>query len=293
MEKVSTKSGFWPFVIVTFLWSWGFWLYPLFSLLEQGIAFPMIGTQIPDLSAAGGLERLFITIGVFGPLVGAIVATLYVDGRQGLAHLARQIGRFWVNPRWYAQAFLFSLLIIGIPFLIAYVRGQLSLPQIGVRAVFYLLLLQALISGLGQEPGFRGVLLPELLQRFSASGAVWVLAILWILWHLPVTLFHNLIELARLQATGVLLKLSITLIGQFFYSVGLTYLYVWLYRNTRSLFLIILFHAMNNTLFYLLLDSSPFYLSIVTAMIPWLIVFVYQKVLFRAKKDQSQIPTQG
>jgi membrane protease YdiL (CAAX protease family) len=39
--------------------------------------------------------------------------------------------------------------------------------------------------GVGEEPGWRGYLLPRLMERHSASVATLILALVWAAWHIP------------------------------------------------------------------------------------------------------------
>lgn len=43
---------------------------------------------------------------------------------------------------------------------------------------------------LGEEPGWRGFVLPNLLMRFGDLGASAILGVTWAIWHLPIMLFY-------------------------------------------------------------------------------------------------------
>jgi membrane protease YdiL (CAAX protease family) len=61
----------------------------------------------------------------------------------------------------------------------------------GWVAVTALLALVALLTALGEEIGWRGLLLPELARRMSWHRAALVSGAIWALWHVPVVSFAN------------------------------------------------------------------------------------------------------
>src|SRR4051812_38508437 len=48
-----------------------------------------------------------------------------------------------------------------------------------------------LFAALGEEIGWRGLLLPQLAQRYQFTGAVLVSAVIWALYHFPAILFSS------------------------------------------------------------------------------------------------------
>jgi len=65
--------------------------------------------------------------------------------------------------------------------------------------------------------------------------------------------------------------------------VGMTYLYAWLYNNTGSVFLAILFHGLSNFLPAVLLAGAAPGLTVMTAVMPWMVVFILEKVYGKEK----------
>ena len=68
--------------------------------------------------------------------------------------------------------------------------------------------------------------------------------------------------------------------------IGLTYIYVWLNNNTKSVFLAILFHAVVNVMITVLLASIEGFNPLVTliiALMPWAVVIVMKKMLGKEK----------
>jgi uncharacterized protein len=140
-------------------------------------------------------------LGVFGPMVAAIVVTALEGGRAGLRSLLGRVVRWRVAPIWYAVAILGPLVLtLGAIALHVLLGGQP--PSIGLlirtlpTLVIYIVYMM-LIVALGEEVGWRGYALPALQARYSALLASLILGVLWALWHLPQffnpdTLYSNL-----------------------------------------------------------------------------------------------------
>ena len=83
-----------------------------------------------------------------------------------------------------------------VPTLLAWITGNLGLPLLkgaaGSRYPGPSYLLQLLTSGLGEEPGWRGYLLPRLQAQFTPVRSIWLLGLAWAVWHYPLTAIYAL-----------------------------------------------------------------------------------------------------
>jgi membrane protease YdiL (CAAX protease family) len=172
----------------------------------------------------------------YGPLLGALLASVLVGGRSGVAAFARRAAHWRIGARWYLLAILAPVGIVlcaaGIARLLGAVpqpsRASVDAGEVVARFVFILLFI-----GLGEEPGWRGFALPVLQEGRSALRASLLLAVIWGTWHLP--LFGT--ELAWPIVPAFLLGLAAT-----------TILQTWLYNRTRgSVIPQMLYHATVNT----------------------------------------------
>ena len=62
--------------------------------------------------------------------------------------------------------------------------------------------------------------------------------------------------------------------------IGLTYLYTWLYNNTQSVFLVMVFHAATNVAnaaTFPLLGGPQF--IVLVGIMPWVLVFIMKRAL--------------
>jgi uncharacterized protein len=205
------------FVLVTYAISWTFWL-------------PMLAT---------GERRLLLILGTFGPAAAALIVTARESGRRGVRRLLSGLRIWRVGARWY----LFSLLspavlvlaAIGVHVLLGGDRPAFEDPaRLWLIVVVFLYVL--LFSVAGEETGWRGYMLPRLLERSAALAASLVIGVVWGLWHLPLFWIEG-----NLHDD---LPLSLFLLQD----LGLAVLFTWLWLHTGgSLLMAHLFHAAVNT----------------------------------------------
>lgn len=202
------------FLVLTFLVTWGSW-----------------GVVLAVRTSAGSLLQL---VGGFGPLVAAALTAWLADD---LRPWAAQLVRWRVPARWWGYAALVPLgivaALVGVHLLLGGDLDPRRLPP--ASGVVTIVLLTFLRGGL-EEPGWRGMALPLLQDRFNATIASVVLAVIWTAWHLPLFITQG-----TSQAGVSLVVYGLSLLP-------LTVLLTVLYNNTRgSVLLAMLFHTLWNT----------------------------------------------
>ena len=112
-----------------------------------------------------------------------------------------------------------------------------------------------LLSNVWEEVGWRGFALPRLQQKYSDLAIALGMGLIWSLWHLPLMLNPD-----NLMA-------SLPWYGEIVFSLTLSVIYVWLYNQTqRSLLFVTVFHALSNTVAYILLELRVFISSYLTVV---------------------------
>lgn len=147
------------------------------------------GLQIPGVLAREGLlpgdpeaYLPFVMLGIFGPMVAAIVQTARAEGRGGVRRLFGRLLQWRIGPQWLAMALLLpGLLLAGglvLMQLAGYEGSALLLPEGGRWVVIP-------IIAIAEEVGWRGYALPRLKARYGAFAGSVILGVLWTLWHIP------------------------------------------------------------------------------------------------------------
>jgi membrane protease YdiL (CAAX protease family) len=119
-------------------------------------------------------------------------------------------------------------------------------------------LLTFFVQGGFEEPGWRGLMQPELQKRCSPLVSALIVSVFWSLWHLP--LYLNGFYAADLVG-GML--------GGFIFRILLSIFLAWMFNRSNSLFLMVYLHTCFN-LFINFLPVSDAGLSLL-----WLLVVVF------------------
>ena len=82
-------------------------------------------------------------------------------------------------------------------------------------------------------------------------------------------------------APQMLITIVISLAGNVMALISMTYIYVWLYNNTQSVFLSIAFHALSNLFGFWLLSflAAPQMATLAVGLMPGAVVIFLQKRL--------------
>jgi len=286
------KQSLFIYLIVAFLWTWALWIPSALSAIQQGLVLPSPDNyaRLATEGFAGGQHVMLAAIfslAVYGPLIGACLALAFEQGRSGVRELLANTFNARVAPKWYLTALLIASAIAFIPALLAWLTGNLGQPLLDFGRIALLFLpvfvLQLLTSGLGEEPGWRGYLLPRLQKRFSPGRTVWILGFIWAVWHYPLTTIYILQGVPDdAPPIGSVIAVIIGLLSQTIGVIAVTYIYVWLFNRTGSVFLMIVFHALTNTLPFLFPPiQGP--LVLLVGIFPWVIVLALRLVLGKKK----------
>lgn len=220
------------FCVLTYVLSWGWWgirFAPFWvTLFSSGQ--PISRSQI------GAFD---VQIGMFGPLIAAVLMRLWVSKESFRSSL--RWSRAW-------RAYLFAVLLPTALVTTAIVTnevtglGRFSAAGSSVLQVILAVVLIipiATASALGEEYGWRGYLLPRLLQG-NEIRATLVTGFVWALWHLPLLL-------TGLSFPGQPLVLAIPI---FVFAIVMnSFLFTWLQRLfAGSLWTAALLHGTLNAL---------------------------------------------
>lgn len=223
------KSNVWVFVLITFGFSWLFWIPD--ALVAQNV------WNAPD-----GIKSFLagpLNPAPWGPLFAAILVTFIYQGKTGVKALLKR-GLMTRLGKWWWVILLIFPVLIGGSLALAILLGDpapefpaLAQP-IGLPVAFIFIFF--LGGPLQEEFGWRGYAFEHLRNKFDALSAAIIAGLMWGLWHLPLFFVPRQEFYYNRPVWGLLL--TTTLVG---------IILAWFYANTKgSVFAVMLGHTMFN-----------------------------------------------
>jgi uncharacterized protein len=176
-----------------------------------------------DTSAHPWTVWIVTILGSWMPSLSAAIVVRVTQGREAVMGLFARLLRFKLPVRWY----LASLIPLGIVAL-AVLGYRLSggAPEgstpLTFTVWFNLLVINLLSGPTGEEPGWRGFLLPRLLERFSPLKAALASGLMWSFWHLMLWLVAS--GYSGITLLVYILEFTVSI-------VSLNLIMVWIYQQ--------------------------------------------------------------
>ena len=207
MKAFIAKHPVLSFIVTAFGWTW-----PLAALIQQSMVFPLLA--------------------LFGPCIAAIIVLYANRGIAGLRELGSKFRLSGALLPWCVIAAIIPLLLLVPIWLFrTWFWGPIEFEM---NPLSVLGLVVALLI-VGEEVGWRGFLLPYLLQRYSPVISSLIVGLVWAVWHLPNFLLPNYPHRGLPFSAFVMITLAFSV------------LFTWLYLNTAgSLVIMVIFHAALN-----------------------------------------------
>jgi len=218
------------FFVLAYLLTW--WIYPLLKFS------PLLGI-----------------FGLFGPALAAIIMAAVTAGKAGVKALLHRVVLWRVGLPWYVIALGLPTVLSLATATLAYLIGVAEFIRVGALAPIELVLFVFVV---GEELGWRGYALPQLLQKRSLLTASLILGVLWGLWHVPTFLVPGTPQYGLPLTAFVLLTVE--------YSILMTWVFV---HTFGSVLIATLFHGAINLSQGLLLGG------VAGATRYWLLCIVY------------------
>jgi membrane protease YdiL (CAAX protease family) len=224
------------FLVVTYAVTWSAWIPLATAGRHVGV----------------GFEPRYV-LGLLGPLVGALVTTGVTQGPQGFRDLGARMIRVRTGLRWWGVALGLPVAVYLVTYLVLVAYSMFLLAPVAmptrvtlgqfngfpVTSAAALLVLLVFVGGLGEETGWRGVLLPQLQRRHSPLVASLLVAACWAPWHIPAFFVADTFRSMPVA------MIPMWLLGLVAGSIFLAWLYN---RGNRSVLLVAAFHGTFNLL---------------------------------------------
>lgn len=209
------------FFALAFAWSWLVWV-------------PLIWLTPPD-----GVRTLLLVVGSFGP---SAAASIILVRRHGAAGAARRMAELftWSSPLrlWIVTLVAPAAVIlvaVGLSTIIGAPVGGWQDPGRLYMVVPVFLYVLILGGPIGEELGWRGYALPLLQGERGPRRATAALGVAWAVWHAPLFAIAGTVQ-RSVPALAFVIQILATAV-----------IYTWLWNRSRSLPLVIGFHAAFNT----------------------------------------------
>ena len=293
-------AGLWDrprlrFILIAYAFSWLFWIAAWIGSIATGTGDLLFNeTLVFDLLFDGGLSAALVwlsllsLVGVYGPLIGGVVATRS-DPAIPAGDLRARLLRFGVGGRVYGQVAGILLLVTVPTFIATAVIADPADDAPGAwQLVAFLLVflgVQLVTSGT-EEVGWRGYLTHTLLPGRGYWDTGWVVGPVWAVWHYPVVIQIFLAQ--GFEPAAIVGSLAGFTIG----IVAMAILQSWFYERTHSVFLAIVIHAAFNTVpltIVLLFEGSP--AAVLANLLLWAVVIFIKSRTDRAAQTADANPT--
>jgi membrane protease YdiL (CAAX protease family) len=187
-------------------------------------------------------------LGAWSPTFVALFIILLKNKKPGIKNFLKGLFKLKVNWSWYFVV-LFSIPIIAfisleIHYLFTGLAAAVSFPKnipsnISPIAVIVIVFISGIFLGgpLAEDIGWRGFIVPELHKKMSALKAALFVGIVWVIWHLPFYWFK--------EGMAVIGYVPFPWFAAM--TIAWAILFAWVYFNTKSLLMPVLYHSSINT----------------------------------------------
>lgn len=231
-------------------------------------AISIVTTQFNILTFGTPIFMLIYGIAGYSPSIAAILTMKrYHSKGNEFKRFLKSIINIKQKPSMYLYTFC-TTVILWIAAYIAYKFQGGNSPMLRYPASLIIFTTPIAIIGGGlEEIGWRGYLLPKLLDKFSPTIATLVVGCVWSIWHSPMWFV-----VGSHQQKLMFIPFAISCIATSFIMTPLFY-------KTRSIWLCILLHAIDNAcsyIFWVSVDAN-LTIAIFPLIIAIIIFYIFQK----------------
>jgi membrane protease YdiL (CAAX protease family) len=232
-----------------------------------------------------------------GPSLAGIISIFLFEGSKGISVLLNRLTSFSHHPVWYLFAVFFEpvmfIMVVGFAAITGYMGTRIIAGAIppSIGSFFASLVTLAILTGLGEEIGWRGFLLPRILAFKKIIIALIFLSLLNSLWHLKT---NDLALLLSGDSNGFFLVYLPDMLERILISIPVNFILAWLFNKTRgSLVIMIIWHGSANASWEWVREitgnSDPSYLLHVWIIMLWLTMIISIPALLRQKRNNELV----
>lgn len=243
------------------------------------VSVDIFGLKAPASLSDPALPWLLVALpAACGPTIAAFLMTAITEGRSGVTALW---GRFWnrnLSIKWLLVTLLFLEVLKLAAILVARMVDGQPYPIVDAPnplwTIIPLFLQMFVATGMGEEFGWRGYVLPRFQAKWSALVSSIVLGLIWALWHIQAFFIPGLPLYQRnfLEYVPGIILASIV--------------YTWIFNNTKgSVLAAALIHTAMNTSVVPIQSSLWYYYGILLLAVILVVIIFGPKNLVRQKPE--------
>jgi membrane protease YdiL (CAAX protease family) len=248
-HTVVRRASLTVYFLLAFAISWAAW-WAMVVFRIQGAA------AAPGQTGPSGLGLALLALGGTAPLIAGVLETARSNGRAGLRDLWRRCTAWRIGGRAWMVVVLVPAALAGERLLVQVLRGGtlvLPVPLARPELLAGFIVQMFLFGPVSEEPGWRGVALDRMLERWGGLRASLALGAVHALWHVPLFFVPGTVQ----QLWGrPLVEFPVFALN----GLGQAVIFTWLHLATRrSVWAAILFHFTVNcasTLIWLSYDGD-------------------------------------
>jgi len=205
------------------------WTYLALTLVFSSIFYALI-ISAGSLAVHGGLYVLAL---MWSPGVAALLTRLiHQRNLQGE-------GWGWGGTRWQLLAYFLPLAYAAVAYGAVWLLGLGGVGRFGSNVLAFAAIgtAQSCLSALGEELGWRGLLVPELAKLTGFTRTALISGAIWALWHMPLILFADY-NSGTPKAYAVMCFTVLV--------VGISFPFAWLRLRSGSVWTGMFLHASHN-----------------------------------------------
>ena len=270
--------------------------FSLACSISWSAKFLLVSMDISQVS--GNIPKgLLQLVAQFGPSLSGLILIFGEKGKRGIINLFKNLAGFNVPFKWFVFALFFELFLFHMVLLVCGISGYGNV-KIQTNLIFnsycnFLLnaVLLSLLTGLGEEIGWRGYLLPKLLSKYKIIVSAIVLSIFNSIWHLrndciAMILQNNFAGFSQIYFPDMGLRMLIT--------IPVVFVLIYIFNETKgSLMIMILFHGAANASYEWVKEITgnlnPEFLLPVFAMVLWISAIYFVPAIISQAKNKKLI----
>ena len=231
-----------------------------------------------------GLAAFLMWVPTIAAIIASGISQKEINGKISFRKIFRNIGFKKVSIKWILLSCIIPALYIGIPYIIFWIISPNSLDMSKAHIIQLIMMsilgiFIGLITAIGEEIGWRGFLVPAMLERVGIKKALLYTSLFWGIWHLPILI-------SGLYMPGTPVWYAVPTFLLMIIPVGMIYGMITI--KTKSIWPATFLHASHNTFDQMIFgtitvaNNKMFYVSetgILTILCAWIVaIFLYKKI---------------